>query len=204
MNKINPKNLSDEQLVKYAQSKDESAIEELFNRYKYIASSVAHSYFLNGGDSEDLLQEGLFALFKAITSFNGKSKFKSYVYTCVKNRIFTIIKSSNAFKNQPLNNYISLSSGIDVDSDCDKNQIIIDNQFGPEEVFINIESEKELKKVLNEILSDYEYTILLSYLKGFSYREIGQMLNKKEKSIDNAIQRIRKKILLANQAKKAE
>ena len=92
MNKEEIKKLSDEKLALLAEQKDENAIYELFNRYKYIASAVAHSYFLNGGDSEDLLQEGLFAVFKAITSFNGKSSFKTYVYTCVKNRIFRHIQ----------------------------------------------------------------------------------------------------------------
>ena len=188
------KSLSDEQLVLLAQQKDESAIDELFNRYKYIASAVAHSYFLNGGDSEDLLQEGLFAVFKAISSFNAKANFKTYVYTCVKNRIFSVIKSSNRFKNLPLNNYLSISGG--VDGELDKTNIVIDNNFSPEETYIILEAETELKNKISQILSDYEYKILINYLKGYSYRELGEMFSKKEKSIDNAIQRIRKKILV--------
>ncbi len=194
MIKENVKSLSDEQLVVLAQQKDENAIEELFNRYKYIASAVAHSYFLTGGDSEDLLQEGLFAVFKAISSFNSKANFKTYVYTCVKNRIFTIIKSSNRYKNIPLNNYLSLS-GVN-DDQIDKNKIIVDKNFSPEESYINLEAENELKNKISQVLSDYEYKILVQYLKGYSYRELGEMFSKKEKSIDNAIQRIRKKILL--------
>ena len=194
MAKENFKSLSDEQLVLLAQQKDENAVEELFNRYKYIASAIAHAYFLNGGDSEDLLQEGLFAVFKAISSFNGKANFKTYVYTCVKNRIFSVIKSSNRYKNLPLNNYLSLSSGID--NEDDKTKIIIDTNFSPEERYINSEAETELKKKISEVLSQYEYKILVHYLKGYSYREIAELFSKKEKSIDNAIQRIRKKILL--------
>lgn len=194
MIKENVKSLSDEQLVVLAQQKDENAIEELFNRYKYIASAVAHSYFLTGGDSEDLLQEGLFAVFKAISSFNSKANFKTYVYTCVKNRIFTIIKSSNRYKNIPLKNYLSLSGGND--DQIDKNKIIVDKNFSPEESYINLEAENELKNKISQVLSDYEYKILVQYLKGYSYRELGEMFSKKEKSIDNAIQRIRKKILL--------
>ncbi len=193
--------LSDEELAVLAQRKDENAIEELFNRYKYIASSVAHSYFLNGGDSEDLLQEGLFAIFKAITSFNAKSSLKTYVYTCVKNRIFNLIKSSNRYKNQPLNNYLSLSGGAESDTEIDKTEIIIDKHFGPEEICINAESENELKSIINKVLSKFEYDILVYYLKGYSYREISEKIHKKEKSIDNAIQRIRRKILLALNSK---
>ena len=201
MDKIEVKKLSDEQLVSLAQLKDESAIDELFDRYKYIASAVAHSYFLNGGDAEDLLQEGLVAVFKAITSFNGKSSFKTYVYTCVKNRIFNVIKSSNRYKNLPLNNYLSLSGSIDSDNDADKNEIIVDKHFGPEEVYINAEAESELKSIIEKVLSKFEYQILVYYLKGYSYREISEKIGKKEKSIDNAIQRIRKKINLALNSK---
>ena len=201
MNKVEAKNISDEQLVLLAQQKDESAIDELFNRYKYIAASVAHSYFLNGGDSEDLLQEGLFAVFKAITSFNAKSSFKTYVYTCVKNRIFNVIKSSNRYKNQPLNNYLSLSGSFDSDGDADKTEIIIDKHFGPEEIYLNAEAENELKSIINKVLSKFEYEILICYLKGYSYREISDKVGKKEKAIDNAIQRIRKKIILALNSK---
>ena len=201
MTNIDLKNMADEQLVLLAQVKDEGAIDELFNRYKYIASAVAHSYFLNGGDSEDLLQEGLLAIFKAITTFNTKYNFKAYVYKCVKNRIITVITSSNRYKNQPLNNYISLSGTFD--NDIEKSEIIIDNEFGPEEVYINTESEKELKAIINDCLSSYEHKILFYYLKGYSYREISEKLNKKEKSIDNAIQRIRKKLLLSLNTKKS-
>lgn len=202
MDKSDIKTLSDEQLVSLATENNEFAVEELFNRYKYIASSVARSYFLSGGDTEDLLQEGLFAVFKAINTFNGKASFKTYVYTCVKNRIFTIVKSSKTNKNMPLDNYLSLSG--DIDNDIDKTERIICNAFDPEQECINTESEIELKKIINENLSEFEYKILFYYLKGYSYREISAIINKKEKSIDNAIQRIRKKLLLAIKTKKID
>lgn len=195
MNKINIQSLSDEQLLSLSKSQNADAINELLSRYKYIVSAVAHSYFLIGGDSEDLLQEGMIAVFNAINSFNGKSSFKSYVYTCVKNRIITLIKQSNRYKNQPLNNYISLSGFSD--GDLDKSEIIIDSEFGPEDIYINAESEKELKEIITKSLSEFEHKILLEYLKGYSYREIGEKFNKKDKAIDNALQRIRKKILVA-------
>ena len=163
MNKENVKSLTDEQLVALSQHKDENAIEELFNRYKYIVSAIAHSYFLNGGDSEDLIQEGLFAVFKAISSFNAKANFKTYVYTCVKNRIFSVIKSSNRNKNLPLNNYLSISGGVESDN-LDKNKAIIDKNFSPEETYINLEAENELKGKISKVLSEYEYKILVYYL----------------------------------------
>lgn len=184
--------LSDEELVKLVHNNDNGAIEELFNRYKYIATSVAHSYFLTGGDTEDLVQEGMVAIFKAVWSFNGKSSFKSYLYTCVKNRILTVIKSSNRYKNQPLNNYLSLSTFFD--GDLDKSEIIIDTEFGPEEKYINEETVREFSLKISKVLSDYEYKILVLYLKGYTQKEISAHLVKKEKSIDNALQRIKKKI----------
>ena len=92
MNKKKLQNMSDEQLLELAKNQDVNAIEQLLERYKYVASAVAHSYFLNGGDAEDLLQEGMIAVFNAINTFNGKASFKSYVYTCVKNKIITLIK----------------------------------------------------------------------------------------------------------------
>ena len=202
MNKCDIKTLSDEQLVSLATNNNEFAVEELFNRYKYIASSVARSYFLSGGDTEDLLQEGLLALFKAINSFNGKASFKTYVYTCVKNRIYTIVKSSKTTKNMPLNNYLSLSG--DISDDIDKTERIIYNGFDPEQECINTESEFELKRIINDNLSKFEYKILFYYLKGYSYREISDIINKNEKSIDNAIQRIRKKLLVAIKTKKID
>ncbi|MBE5737916.1 MAG: sigma-70 family RNA polymerase sigma factor [Clostridiales bacterium] len=195
MSKKDLQNMSDEQLLELAKSQDTEAIEQLLERYKYVASAVAHSYFLNGGDAEDLLQEGMIAVFNAINTFNGKASFKSYVYTCVKNKIITLIKQSNRYKNQPLNNYISFSGFLE--GDADKNELLTDFSFGPEEVIINTEAENELKNIITKTLSEYEHDILVYYLKGYSYREISEKFNKKEKSIDNALQRIRKKILLA-------
>lgn len=195
MNNIGLQTMTDEQLVDLARLPNEQAVDQLLKRYKYVASAVAHSYFLNGGDSEDLLQEGMIAVFNAINTYNGKSSFKSYAYTCVKNRVITLIKQSNRYKNQPLNNYISLSGVID--GDADKTEIIVDSGFSPEEIVINTEAENELKGIIASTLSDLEHKILFYYLKGYSYREISEFLSKKEKSIDNALQRIRRKILQA-------
>ena len=188
---VNYNNLSDEELIALAQNGDNFAEDLLIKRYKYVATSFAHRYFLNGGDSEDLLQEGFLAVFRAIHTFNGKANFKTYVYACVKNRINTVIKTSNRYKNQPLNNYLSLSSL----NDGDKTEIIIDTTFDPEDRYINDESERELQIVIKDTLSDYEYQILSCYLKGFSYLEIAEKFSKQVKSIDNALQRIRKKLL---------
>ena len=97
-------------------------------------------------------------------------------------------------KNKPLNNYISLSGF--TDGDADKNQIMIDWNYGPEESFLNSEAESELKEIIVKSLSRFEYLILVYYLKGYSYRELSDIFNKNEKAVDNALQRIRKKLLL--------
>ncbi|MBQ3115685.1 MAG: sigma-70 family RNA polymerase sigma factor [Clostridia bacterium] len=186
------KSLTDERLVELAQSKDVKAIDVLVERYKRTVASITRSYFLIGGDKEDLLQEGMIALYSAMNTFNGQVGFKSYVYTCVKNRILTLIKSSNNQKNKPLNNYVSLSGG--VDGDADKSEIIVDSGFGPEETFINREAVQELNEKIKKTLSEYEYTILTHYLKGLSYSQIAEEVKEKVKSIDNAIQRIRQKL----------
>lgn len=189
-------NLTDEELVNLARSneKDTVALEKIINKYKHAVNSVARSYFLNSGDSDDLIQEGMIGLFKAINTYDGsKSSFSNYVYLCIKSSIISAIKKSNAFKNVPLNNYVSIY-GLNEDAD-DKNSAISDLSFDPEETFINRETANELKVCIKNVLSSLEFKILVLYLEGYTYAEIGERVNKPLKSIDNAIQRIRKKIV---------
>lgn len=191
---MNYKQLSDEELASLAQQKNTEAMETLITRYRYLVTSVAHSYFLTDGDVEDLVQVGQIGVFNAIISFNGKVDFKYYVTRCVKNSVISAIKKSNTKKNYPLNNYISLSGYLD--SDVEKNGLLADVSFEPEERFVNLETVDELKSVIIKVLSKYENEILSLYLQGYSYTEIGEKLNKNSKSIDNALQRIKKKISL--------
>ena len=185
-------NLPDEKLVEMSKSGDNLATETLILRYKNLVKGIARSYFLADGDPEDLLQEGDIGLFKAIEGFNGTSSFKSYAYLCVKSAVISAIKKANSNKNKPLNNYISIS-GID-GSDTDKSDIVVDSGVNPETGYINKETEFELKENIKNTLSLLEYKILTKYLAGYSYLEIGSELSKPVKSIDNAIQRIRKKL----------
>ena len=186
--------LSDEELVKLAKNGDSDAMESVILRYRYLVTSIAHSYFLSNGDVEDLVQLGQIAVFKAITTFNGKVEFKYYVYKCVKNAVITAIKNANTLKNQPLNNYISLTGVLD--GDQDKTGLVADVKSDPEQSLINVESEMELNDKIKNILSKYENEILSLYLKGYSYTEIGLKLTKTTKSIDNALQRIKNKLLV--------
>ena len=186
--------LSDEELIKLANDGDSEAMESVILRYRQLVTAIAHSYFLSNGDTEDLVQLGQIAVFKAITTFNGKAEFKFYVYKCIKNAVITAIKNSNALKNQPLNNYISLTGYFD-DSQ-DKNELFADDKSDPEQSILNSESESELNDKIRLLLSKYENEILSLYLKGYSYTEIGVKLNKNTKSIDNALQRIKSKLLV--------
>lgn len=187
--------LSDEILVKESQNGNGRATDVLILRYKSLVKAVARSYFLAGADVEDLLQEGDIGLFKAIQAFNGTSTFKCFAYLCIKNSVFSAIKKSNSNKNKPLNNYISFS-GLD-GSDADKSEIVIDAGFDPETGYINKETERELEIEIKKHLSSLEYKILSKYLQGYSYQEIGKELSKPQKSVDNALQRIRKKLKTA-------
>ncbi len=184
--------LTDEELVFLAQKGDEKAVNMIARKYKTLVSAITHSYFLYGCDSEDLLQEGMIAVVSAINSYSGGASFKNYATVCVRNRIFSLIKSFNNSKNKPLNNYISLSG--DADSDNDKSDIIIAKSFGPEETYLNQETLEEYNKMIEKTLSKLEYKILQLFLQGYSYEKIAKTLLKNEKSIDNALQRVRKKL----------
>ena len=185
--------LSDEELVLLAQKDNKTAMSFIIEKYKSVVKAVSRSYFLVGGDDEDLFQEGLIGLFNAIVSYNGKSSFKSYVYVCVKNNIVSVIRKYNNQKNLPMLNYVSLTGQANMESD--KTDIVIDERISdPETEYINRESSEELKQKISNTLSNLENNILALYLQGFSYAEIALKTNKQVKSIDNAIQRIRKKV----------
>lgn len=188
------KELSDEFLASLAQQNDADAMETLILRYRYLVTAIAHSYFLVDGDVEDLIQVGQIGVFKAITTYKGKVEFKYYVYKCVKNSVLSAIKKSTTNKNFALNNAIPLAKF--VEGDNDKNILLADLKFDPVEKLINTESEEELLNSIKNSLSNYENEILSLYLQGYTYVEIADKLSKKPKSIDNALQRIKKKLLL--------
>ncbi len=184
--------LSDEKLAEIAKSGDTVAMEILINRCRQMVLSVARTYFLAGGDTEDLIQEGMIGVFKAVTNYDCKSNFKAYAFVCIKTSILSLIKRYSAEKHKPLTNYISLSGYADFDSD--KTDIVLDENYEPEREYINKESVLELKATIKNALSNYENQILSLYLQGYSYDEIANISKKNTKSIDNAIQRIRKKL----------
>ena len=190
---IDYKVLSDNELIKLSKN-DALALTQLFNNYDKMMKSITRSCFLTDGDKFDLQQEAMIGLFNAINTYNldGNTMFSTYAYTCMKNAVKTAVNRAKNNKNKPLSNFISLSGNDD--EDIDKNVIICDFNSNPEDDFINRESKDELINNIRSNLSKLEQDILFYYLKGYSYVDIGEKTKKNVKSIDNAIQRIRKKL----------
>lgn len=187
--------LSDEELAFKAKDGDAQATEILIKRCRHIVLGVARSYYLVGGDADDIVQEGTIGAFRAISTYNGKTPFMKYAYLCIKSAVLSLIRKSSRDKNKPLYNYLSLSS---CSGELGNAEIIPDENFDPEREYINKESEIELRKRIYESLSKFEYTVLELFLEGFTYAEIADKISKPEKAIDNALQRIRKKLAAAS------
>ncbi len=183
------RNFSDEQLAVFARS-DEKALELLIERYKKAVRSTARQYFLAGGEEDDLIQEGTVGLFKAIATFDGVSPFKNYAFRCIRSGIISTVRKSTSDKSKALNYYVPLYAG----EDDDKTPLIKGEVLDPEEEYINSEAAREFMARVKQALSGYEYEILTLYLDGYSYSDIAEKKKKNVKSVDNAVQRIRKKI----------
>lgn len=188
----------DEEVVKLSKSGDEFATEYLINKYKNFVRVKAKSYFLVGADREDIIQEGMIGLYKAIRDFRADklSSFRAFAELCITRQIITAIKTATRQKHIPLNSYISLNKPIyDEDSDRTMLDILSGTKItDPEEVFISHELSDDLREKIQQNLSELESQVLLSYLEGKSYQEMAKELNRHVKSIDNALQRVKRKI----------
>lgn len=189
---------TDEEIVKLAKSGEEFATEYLINKYKNFVRVKAKSYFLVGADREDIIQEGMIGLYKAIRDFRADklSSFRAFAELCITRQIITAIKTATRQKHIPLNSYISLNKPIyDEDSDRTMLDILSGTKItDPEEVFISHELSDDLRERIQENLSELESQVLLSYLEGKSYQEMAKELSRHVKSIDNALQRVKRKI----------
>ena len=190
-------NMTDEEIVSLAE-KDRSAEEFLLNKYKNLVKSRAKMYFLAGGDNDDLMQEGMIGLFKAIHDYNSdkQASFYSFAELCVKRQIFTAIKTAARQKHQPLNTYISLNKPVyeDVSERTLVETLAERESVDPEKLYIMHEKLKDIEKEIDEKLSDLEKRVLILHLQGMSYQEISEIINKPTKSIDNALQKNKKKL----------
>ena len=179
---------TDEALLSLVKSGDDLALTTLLSRYTGVVKQIARSYFLFGGEVEDLVQEGTLGLFKAIKSYNGQIAFKSYASLCIRRNILSAVKTDNCEKNRVLNDSVGY------DSDGGVEVFLGDTTLEPSELFDEREYLEETRDKLKKILTGFEYEILTLYLEGYTYAEISEKIGRTVKSVDNAIQRIRKKV----------
>ncbi|HVF05173.1 MAG TPA: RNA polymerase sporulation sigma factor SigH [Frankiaceae bacterium] len=190
---------TDDELVLAARAGDDVALAELLTKYRNFARVKARSYFLVGADREDIVQEGMIGLYKAIRDFNTEmqTSFRAFAELCITRQIITAIKTATRQKHTPLNSYVSFNRPVVSDEDGDRTlgdvipTIAITD---PADLVISSERIRALQRHFDEVLSDLEVEVLRLYVEGKSYQEIAESLNRHVKSIDNALQRIKRKL----------
>jgi RNA polymerase sporulation-specific sigma factor len=190
--------MDDEEIVEYARNSNDVALEFLINKYRNFVRAKARSYFLIGADREDIIQEGMIGLYKAIRDFRPDklASFRAFAELCITRQIITAIKTATRQKHIPLNSYVSLNRPIyDEESDRTLLDIISGSKVtDPEELVISKEEFNDIETKMSEFLSDLEWKVLMFYLEGKSYQEIADDLSRHVKSIDNALQRVKRKL----------
>ena len=190
--------MTDEEIALLAQQGDADASEYLLNKYKNFVRSKARSYFLVGADHEDIVQEGMIGLYKAIRDFKPEklSSFRAFAELCITRQIITAIKTATRQKHIPLNSYVSLNKPIyDDESDRTLLDVITEGRVAnPEDMLISQEDVGLIEDKIGQMLSSLEREVLSAYLDGKSYQEIAQELDRHVKSIDNALQRVKRKL----------
>ncbi|MDZ5723337.1 RNA polymerase sporulation sigma factor SigH, partial [Bacillus sp. SXabc123] len=190
--------LEDEQVIEKVHVGDSDALDYLITKYRNFVRAKARSYFLIGADREDIVQEGMIGLYKSIRDFKEDklTSFKAFAELCITRQIITAIKTATRQKHIPLNSYVSLDKPIfDEESDRTLLDVISGAKtLNPEEMIINQEEFDDIEMKMGELLSDLERKVLVLYLDGRSYQEISDELNRHVKSIDNALQRVKRKL----------
>ncbi len=188
-------NMTDEELICKYREGDKQIMDYLMEKYKNLVRKEANAMFLLGGENDDLIQEGMIGLFKAIQDYNEQKEASFYTFArlCVTRQMYSAIEASKRKKHSPLNSYISL-----YDNDEDQGSLIdqmeASEESNPEELFISQEYAEVLERKLKDSLSDLEKRVLYMYVSGFDYRTIAKLLDKSDKTVDNALQRIRGKM----------
>lgn len=190
--------MTDEELVALAKTDDASAADELYHRYKNVVRGKARPYFLVGADREDLLQEGMIGFFKAVRDYDSSKNpaFRPFAEICILRQILTAIKQATRLKHAPLNSYESFYDPV-YDSDSDKqlmDVIGVSTALDPEELYIKREFSRSFEAAVNGELTPFERSVLDRFLDGLSYAKIAEELGRTPKAVDNALQRIRKKL----------
>ncbi|HEY4551720.1 MAG TPA: RNA polymerase sporulation sigma factor SigH [Bacillaceae bacterium] len=190
--------LEDEELIELVHAGESEALEYLIKKYRNFVRAKARSYFLIGADKEDIVQEGMIGLYKAIRDYKEDklTSFKAFAELCITRQIITAIKTATRQKHIPLNSYVSLDKPLyDEESDRTLMDVISGAKIlDPEELLINREKFTSIEGKMTELLSDLERSVLALYLDGQTYQEISEELNRHVKSIDNALQRVKRKL----------
>jgi RNA polymerase sporulation-specific sigma factor len=190
--------LSDDELIEIIHDGDSRAEEVLIKRYKNFVLAKSRSYFLVGAGREDIVQEGMIGLYKAVRDYkiDRLASFRAFAELCITRQIITAIKAATRQKHQPLNSYVSLNKPIyDEESDRTLLDILKGTKLNnPEELFVSKETYDLIESQISEMLSDLEFNVLQEYLNGKSYQDIADTLDKHVKSVDNALQRVKRKL----------
>jgi len=193
---------TDDELIDRLRRGEESIMDYICDKYKNLVRSKAKSMFILGADNEDLIQEGMIGLFKAVRDYDmGRdASFHTFAELCISRQMFTAVQASKRQKHQPLNTYVSLDGGnASADEDGKEElklgELLADKaELSPEELFLDKERVAYLEKAIEEELSDFEHQVLDLYITGMSYGQIAKVLGRDEKATDNALQRLKSKI----------
>lgn len=192
---------TDEEIIESVREGGRGGTEELFDRYKDVVRSIASTMFLIGGETEDLIQEGMIGLFKAVQEYDpGRdASFGTFARLCITRQIYSAVKASGRKKHLPLNSYISLYEQTGSDDEGGRQMEMMDalmasDRMNPEQVVLSKEKSEELEQAIDKELSPFEKNVLELFVTGMSYSDIADVLGKNEKATDNAIQRIRGKL----------
>lgn len=185
--------MADEKVIELIRNNDDEAMEYMLNKYKGIVKMKARTLFLIGGETDDLIQEGMIGLYKAIRDYDTEkdTSFATFASVCINRQIYTAVNASNRKKHGPLNSYVSFSG---LSGEEDEKNLYGKNECNPEEIFIDKENVSMIEYYLERKLSKFEQEVLRLYMEGSDYIEIAERMDKKPKSIDNALQRIRGKV----------
>lgn len=191
--------MSDEELISLAQKGNNQVVDYLMEKYKNFVRKKAYELFMIGGDNDDLIQEGMIGLFKAVRDFNCQkdTSFFTFADLCISRQMYTAIHASKRKKHIPLNTYISLYAGISEEENDEQtlmNRVYSIHDKNPEELFIDKENEGYIEEKMQENLSTFEMQVINLYMTGVPYAKIAEILERTPKSVDNAIQRIRSKL----------
>lgn len=191
---------TDSQLLAMSHQGDDCATDYLLEKYKALVRKKARTLYLIGGENDDLIQEGMIALYKAIREFDPsrETSFVAFAVMCIEHQLYNVIKGANRLKNSPLNSYISLYAPTETGENTSRETLADTLQptelMNPEDILIDQENISALERVMDQELSSFESTVVHLYIDGCNYQQIAELLKKSAKSVDNALQRAKKKL----------